>query len=195
MNTGNTVPVFIGMGSNLGDSLESLLLAWEALDQDDCIQCQSISSPYVSAPVDMHSQHWFTNAVGEIRTTLGAHDLLWKLLAVETELGRVRDEGAFGYQDREIDLDLLYYGELELNEPDLILPHPHLHDRLFVLTPLAEIAEGFIDCRRNRSIRELEVRLLEDIRAGNERKQEINRSKWPTDPQKHVEELRVAQVG
>lgn len=186
--------VFIGMGSNLGNSLESLLQAWEALDQDERIECVTISSPYVSSPVDMYSQHWFTNAVGEIRTQLNPHELLEKLLSVETSLGRVRDAQAFGYQDREIDLDLLYYGEEEINEPELILPHPHLHDRLFVLSPMAEIAPEFIDCRRGRTIQDLEEKLLESIKSGAERKQEISRSTWQDDPQLHVEKQRIAPV-
>lgn len=179
MTADETARVFIGMGSNLGNSAETLLMAWEALGQDEKIHCVALSSPYLSAPVDMYSQHWFTNAVGEIRTSLTPEELLAKLLDVETSLGRVRDGYAFGYQDRTIDLDLLYYGDLQMDEPDLVLPHPHLHDRLFVLTPMAEIAPEFVDCRRGGTVQELETRLLEDMAAGTERKQEISRSTWP----------------
>lgn len=192
MSSTENARAFIGLGSNLGDSMETLLLAWEALDQDAQIRCLAMSSPYVSAPVDMYSQHWFTNAVGEIRTSLSPIELLRKLLEVETLLGRVRKGGAFGYQDREIDLDILYIGDLQMNEPDLVLPHPHLQDRLFVLSPMAEIAGDFIDPRRETSVAELEKHLLEAIKAGTERKQEISRSSWPTDPQHHVERLRGA---
>ncbi len=194
MSADATARVFIGMGSNLGNSLESLLQAWEALDHDERIDCVAISSPYVSSPVDMYSQHWFTNAVGEIRTTLKPYELLEIMLSVETALGRVRDGQAFGYQDREIDLDLLYYGEQEIDEPELILPHPHLHDRLFVLSPMAEIAPDFVDCRRGRTIQELEARLHKSIESGVERKQEISRSTWQEDPQLHVEKQRRAAV-
>ena len=179
MKADETARLFIGMGSNLGNSAETLLAAWEALDQALGIHCVALSSPYVSAPVDMHSQHWFTNAVGELRSSLRPLQFLHKLLAVETALGRVRDRQAFGYQDRTIDLDLLYYGELELDEPDLILPHPHLHDRLFVLSPLAEIAPDFVDCKRGLSMRELEADLLARMDEGKERRQEISKSVWP----------------
>jgi 2-amino-4-hydroxy-6-hydroxymethyldihydropteridine diphosphokinase len=179
MKADETARLFIGMGSNLGNSAETLLMAWETLDQDPGIHCVALSSPYVSAPVDMHSQHWFTNAVGELRSSLTPLQFLEKLMDVETDLGRVRDRQAFGYQDRTIDLDLLYYGDLELDEPDLILPHPHLHNRLFVLSPLAEIAPKFVDCQRGRAVRELEADLLERMAEGKERRQEIRKTAWP----------------
>lgn len=179
MKADETARLFIGMGSNLGNSAETLLAAWETLDQEPGIHCVALSSPYVSAPVDMHSQHWFTNAVGEVRTSLSPLQFLEKLMEVETGLGRVRDRQAFGYQDRTIDLDLLYYDGQELDEPDLILPHPHLHNRLFVLSPLVEIAPDFIDCKRGCTVRELEADLLERMAEGRERRQEISKSSWP----------------
>jgi 2-amino-4-hydroxy-6-hydroxymethyldihydropteridine diphosphokinase len=154
-------------------------MAWEMLGNERDIKCLQLSSPYVSAPVDMHSQHWFTNAVGELRTSLSPQKLLQKMLAVEETLGRVRDAQAFGFQDRTIDLDLLYYGNYELDEPDLVLPHPHLYDRLFVLRPMAEIAPDFLDCKRGLSMRELEAQLCERIEKGDGRGQEIRRSTWP----------------
>lgn len=179
MKADESARVFIGMGSNLGDSVATLLMAWEALKGEKDIHCVQLSSPYVSAPVDMYSQHWFTNAVGELRTALSPHELLNKLLEIETSLGRVREEGAFGYRDREIDLDVLYYGEQQIDDPELILPHPHLHDRLFVLSPIAEIAPEFVDCKRSKTVKELESRLLAKVKEGKERKQEIGKSQWP----------------
>lgn len=170
--------VFIGLGSNLGDSAEKLLAAWEQLGQIDGVECITLSSPYVTAPVDMQSQHWFTNAVGEISSELPPHKLLATMLEVETELGRTRSEPTFGYQDRVIDLDILYFGELILDEPELVLPHPHLYDRLFVLTPLVEIAPDYVDCTLGVTVRELEQRLKEKIGAGLERSQDISRSSW-----------------
>ena len=171
--------VFIGMGSNLGDSPETLRASWELLGEDEKIHLVTLSSPYASAPVDMHSQHWFTNAVGELRTALTPGELLAKLMAVEATLGRVRGEHAFGYQDRTIDLDLLYYGPVQLDEPELVLPHPHLHDRLFVLAPLAEIAPDFIDPRRQATVIELLEQLQARLAAGGITGQEISRSSWP----------------
>ncbi|WP_419174231.1 2-amino-4-hydroxy-6-hydroxymethyldihydropteridine diphosphokinase [Desulfosediminicola sp.] len=173
------IRVFIGMGSNLGNSKETLLAAWQELCSYPDIECVRLSRPYVSAPVDMKSQHWFTNAVGELRTTLGPRQLLRRLLEVENSLGRVRREGVFGYQDREIDLDLLYYGDTRMDEPELVLPHPHLQNRRFVLEPMAEIAREFLDCKQNRTVAELTARLMERIAEGNEDKQEISPSTWP----------------
>lgn len=170
--------IFIGLGSNLGDSAETILQAWVLLGEEDGIECVRLSDPYMTAPVDMHSQHWFTNCVGELRTTLSPHRLLARLMAVETALGRVRGEGAFGYEDRPIDLDLIYYGEVELDEPDLDLPHPHLYNRLFVLTPLCEIAPEFFDIKYHVPVQELESRLIAKIEQGLERKQSISRSSW-----------------
>lgn len=178
MMVDETARVFIGMGSNLGDSSETLLTAWEMLGQHPKIHCVALSSLYVSAPVDMHSQHWFTNGVGELRTALSPEELLEKLMEVETSLGRVRDEHSFGYQDRTIDLDLLYYGDRQMDDPDLVLPHPHIHDRLFVLAPLAEIAPDFVDCKRGLTAQELKARLLARMDEGTVRRQEISRSNW-----------------
>lgn len=170
--------IFIGLGSNLGDSSHILLEAWHRLGQLEGVECVQLSSPYVTAPVDMQSQHWFTNAVGELRSALPPHELLETMLDLETELGRVRNQPTFGYQDRMIDLDILFYGDLTLDDPDLVLPHPHLYDRLFVLTPLAEIAPDYFDSTSGRTVRELEKRLLDKIDSGRERSQDINRTSW-----------------
>lgn len=179
MNADERARVFIGMGSNLGNSPETLLAAWETLGQEPAIKLVELSSPYVSAPVDMHSQHWFTNAVGELRTALSPMELLKTLLEVEASLGRERKDQAFGYQDRTIDLDLLYYGEYSQDDPDLVLPHPHLHDRLFVLKPMLELAPDFFDTKRGRTVKDMYDRLLARMEEGSVKKQEINRSIWP----------------
>lgn len=177
--------IFVGMGSNLGDSLTRLRDAWEQIGKLAGVSCISLSSPYVTAPVDMHSLHWFTNAVGELRSQLKPHELLNQLLAVEAALGRTRDRKDFGYQDRVIDLDILYIGETVMDTPELILPHPHLYDRLFVLTPLAEIAPDFVDCKSGRPIQELELRLRERIAKGAARHQEISRTEWMPQAEMH----------
>lgn len=178
-NDTGAMRVFIGLGSNLGDSMENLQEAWEMIGQVEGIECITLSSPYVTAPVDMHSHHWFTNSVGEIATSLQPEELLKQLLDIEAEMGRVRDRQAFGHQDRIIDLDILYYGDVEKDEPELMLPHPHLYDRLFVLSPMAEIAPDFIDCKRGKRVSELESKLKERMQSGTERPQEISRDKWP----------------
>ena len=131
---------WIGLGSNLGDSRQTLLAAWQRLGSHTAIGLVQLSSLYQSQPVDMESSNWFVNAVGELTTTLTPEQLLEQLLAIEQEFGRRRDPALPGYQDRTLDLDLLLYDDLVLKTARLELPHPRLHKRLFVLAPLAELA-------------------------------------------------------
>ena len=132
----NQQQCFIGLGSNLGDGQGNLLAAWQRLGKVAGISLIRLSSPYRTEPVGLATEHWFTNAVGEITTTLSPTELLAAMLAIETELGRDRTLT----QDRPVDLDLLYYGDVMLNSPTLTVPHPQIAERLFVLAPLTELA-------------------------------------------------------
>ena len=127
---------FIGLGSNLGDGQANLLAAWQRLGEVAEISLNRLSSPYRTEPVGMDTEHWFTNAVGEICTSLSPTELLAAMLAIEAELGRDRTLT----QDRPVDLDLLYYGKMMIDSQTLTVPHPQIAHRLFVLAPLAEIA-------------------------------------------------------
>jgi 2-amino-4-hydroxy-6-hydroxymethyldihydropteridine diphosphokinase len=127
---------FIGLGSNLGDGHANLIAAWQRLGEVAEVSLNKLSSPYRTKPVGLDTDHWFTNAVGEITTTLSPVELLAAMLTIETELGRDRTLT----QDRPVDLDLLYYGDLMINSPTLTVPHPQIANRLFVLAPLAELA-------------------------------------------------------
>jgi 2-amino-4-hydroxy-6-hydroxymethyldihydropteridine diphosphokinase len=131
---------FIGLGSNLGDGQANLIAAWQQLSRVAGITLTRLSSPYRTEPVGLSTEHWFTNAVGEIFTDLSPAELLGVMLALETELGRERTLT----RDRPVDLDLLYYGDLMINSEALTVPHPRLTDRLFVLAPLAELAPQHI---------------------------------------------------
>lgn len=126
---------FVGLGSNLGNGQGNLLAAWQRLGKVAGISLHRLSSPYRTEPVGMETDHWFTNAVGEITTSLSPAELLAVMLAIETDLGRDRSLT----KDRPVDLDLLYYGDLMLNSQVLTLPHPRIANRLFVLAPLAEL--------------------------------------------------------
>lgn len=99
------------------------------------------SSLYRSSPVGYRDQPDFINAVAQIETGLKPRDLLEALLAVELRRGRVRD---FPNAPRTLDLDIVLYGSLALHEPGLTLPHPRMHERAFVILPLAEIAPGTV---------------------------------------------------
>ena len=131
---------YIGLGSNLGDSLQIILDAWATLGSMPEIYLGGLSHPYRTEPVGMVSENWFVNAVGELKTTLPPDELLVSLHRIEKKFGRKRDPAASGYQDRILDFDLLLYDQKVLQTDDLYIPHPRLHERFFVLLPLCEIA-------------------------------------------------------
>ncbi|MDP9243108.1 MAG: 2-amino-4-hydroxy-6-hydroxymethyldihydropteridine diphosphokinase [Actinomycetota bacterium] len=133
------VPAFIGLGSNLGDRLQNLEAAVQALSETPGIRVVHSSSVYETAPVGGPPQGDYLNAVLEIETGLKPRELLAALQEVERKLGRVRDE-RFG--PRTIDVDLLTYHDDVIDEPDLQIPHPRMHERAFVLVPLAELRAG-----------------------------------------------------
>lgn len=133
---------YIGLGSNIGDGEALLQRAWQLLNEQEGIQTSCLSSPYRSAPVGMESDHWFTNGVGSLMTSLAPESLLDVLLDIEYRLGRRRDSQVTGYQDRSLDLDMLYYDDLVLETVRLVLPHPRIAERLFVLQPLLEVVAG-----------------------------------------------------
>lgn len=170
--------VYIGLGSNLGNGKVTLKGAWKALGEIDGIRLDRLSSPYATAPVDMQSGHWFTNGVGCLDVTLSPQEVLQALLEVEAAFGRTRDESSFGYQDRSLDLDLLYCGSEILDSPELVIPHPRIGERLFVLVPMAELDSDFIDPVSQKSIGEMEKMLRESIGFQRRKEQEIIRSSW-----------------
>jgi len=132
---------YLGLGSNLGDRRVLLRQAIDALDWGD-ISVTQRSSIYETTPVGgPEGQPDFLNQVIAVETTLDAHGLWERCSAVEAALGRSRDrEPRWG--PRAIDIDLLLFGDEVIADPGLIVPHPRMHDRAFVLIPLAEIAPG-----------------------------------------------------
>lgn len=168
---------FIGLGSNLGDGKTILQEAWHALGRIAGIHLGRLSSPYMTAPVGMDSPHWFTNAVGRLQVSLPPLDLLKALMEVEAGFGRVR-EGRPGYQDRSLDLDLLCYGDIVMDSPELTLPHPRIGLRLFVLTPFAELEPDFRHPMSGETIAAMEEGLKSAMAAGETDKQEIVRGSW-----------------
>lgn len=170
--------VFIGLGSNLGNGKEVLTAAWRAINEVDGIITVGLSHPYVSSPVGMTSANWFTNAVGELQTKLPPQQVLDTLLQIEAAFGRTRNELASGYEDRTLDLDMLYYDDITVDTPGLVLPHPRLQQRLFVLRPLAEIAPGLWSKTHAKTIREMEAELVARMARGDIPLQEISRQNW-----------------
>lgn len=127
---------FIGLGANIGEPLDTLRAALRDLDRLPHTRLVSASSFYRSAPVGFTEQPDFINAVALLETTLAPRALLDDMLAIEQRHGRRRQ---FANAPRTLDLDLLMYGELEIRETGLILPHPRMHERAFVLVPLLEV--------------------------------------------------------
>ncbi len=167
-------PVCIGLGSNLGDSLELLPEAWAELGRVPGIGTGALSRPYLTEPEGMESENWFINAAGILTTSLAPEALLGQLLAVEQAFGRHRSPCRQGYQDRTLDLDLLIYGDLVMTTDRLILPHPHMCRRLFVLAPLAELVPDLAIPGSGRSVSQC----LQELQASPE-PQVIEPRSWP----------------
>lgn len=148
--------IFIGLGSNLGNSTEIISKAIEILAESVVIVRQS--NLIITPPWGNINQPDFINGVIEIKSIFSPNELLEHLLNIEIKLGRVRDQK---WGPRLIDLDLLSFGNLILNEKNLILPHPFCTKRYFVLAPWTEIAPEYILPLLNRSI----STLLEELKS------------------------------
>ena len=127
---------YVGLGANLGDARAAIERGLAAIASLPGTRVESVSRLYRTAPVDASGPD-FVNAVARLRTTLDPHALLQALLRIERAEGRQRP---YRNAPRTLDLDLLTWDALELNTPDLVLPHPRMHERAFVLAPLAELA-------------------------------------------------------
>jgi 2-amino-4-hydroxy-6-hydroxymethyldihydropteridine diphosphokinase len=128
---------FIGVGANLGNRAETIARAVELLGEQDGVEVVAVSTLRDTDPVGVVEQPRFLNGAVAVETELPPPELLERLLDVELALGRTREGPRFG--PRTIDLDLLVYGDVELAEPGLTVPHPRLAERRFVLEPLAEL--------------------------------------------------------
>ncbi len=137
-----TVGAYVALGSNLGDRAARLREAVRGLAALPETELRAVSALYETEPVGGPPQGPYLNAVAELGTRLGPHELLAQLLELERASGRAR--GARRNEPRTLDLDLLLYGALQLDSPELTLPHPRLGQRAFVLEPLCELAPHLI---------------------------------------------------
>ena len=144
MNPAAPVPAWVAIGGNQGQVRATLEAAIEAIDALPGTRVLQRSSLYRTPAWGRTDQPDFINGVLAVETTLAAPDLLANLLGIERRFGRLRDEDAGRWGPRTLDLDLLLYDEQVLELPGLSLPHPRLHERAFVLVPLAEIAPGLV---------------------------------------------------
>lgn len=152
------VRCFIGLGSNTGDRIGSLRSAVRELRAMLDLEVRKVSSCYETEPVGKKDQPDFLNAVVEVRTSLAPAMLLQRLKIVEQRLGRTAGER---WGPREIDLDLLFWGDQMLTGPPVDVPHPEVQNRRFVLAPLAEIAPSATDPRTGKRF----IDLLEACRG------------------------------
>jgi len=136
------VRAYIGLGANLGDRETTIERAVRLLDDVDGVEVVAVSTLRETEPWGPVEQPPYLNGAAAVETALAPRALLEVLLDVERRLGRVRDGERYG--PRTIDLDLLLFGDLELDETGLTLPHPRLHERRFALEPLAELAPAAV---------------------------------------------------
>ncbi|MCI0708481.1 MAG: 2-amino-4-hydroxy-6-hydroxymethyldihydropteridine diphosphokinase [Ignavibacteriae bacterium] len=144
--------IFISLGSNLGDRLQYLQRAVEAIAQLPSTTIQRISSVYETEPVGKTDQPEFYNAAAELVTTLDVQQLFQALKGIERSLGRTKTEL---WGPREIDIDILYFDKSVVDTTELKIPHPEIHRRKFVLVPLSEIAGDVVDPVAKQSVTQL----------------------------------------
>jgi 2-amino-4-hydroxy-6-hydroxymethyldihydropteridine diphosphokinase len=143
--------VYLSLGSNLGDRQENLQAAIAGLDGAGvCVT--RVSAFYETEPVDLREQPWFLNCVVEGKTDVPAVELLRELRQIETRMGskKLVTKGP-----RLIDMDILLYGQETIDTPDLQVPHPRMHLRQFVLTPLADIAPEVVHPNLKKTVKQL----------------------------------------
>ena len=135
--------VYLGLGTNLGDKKANLNMAMEEI-RKRVGEITSLSAYYLTDPWGFDSQNTFLNAVCKACTTLSPLEVLSVTQSIEKKMGRMKKSIDGQYSDRPIDIDILLYDELVINTPELSVPHPLMHKRLFVMEPLTEIAPKLI---------------------------------------------------
>ncbi len=133
--------VYLGIGTNLGDKQNNLNEAL-ALIKEHVGRIIKSSSVYETEPWGFRSKDYFLNIVAEVETKLKPSGLLGRILMVEANMGRLRNEK--GYSSRIIDIDILFYGSRKFEKKTLVIPHPRLHERRFVLVPLCELVPDLV---------------------------------------------------
>lgn len=132
--------IFIGLGSNLADPLKQLMSAVSAIRRLPEIEFRQVSGVYLTHPMGREDQADYYNAVAEVATELTASELLDALQAIEHRQGRTRDGKR--WSERSLDLDILLYGNETIKTDRLVIPHPGMHERAFVLFPLHELDDS-----------------------------------------------------
>ncbi|MES2414940.1 MAG: 2-amino-4-hydroxy-6-hydroxymethyldihydropteridine diphosphokinase [Pseudomonadota bacterium] len=148
----NSVKAHIGLGANLGNAADAFRAALAAINTLPETAVRAVSSLYQTAPLEIEDGDAgddYLNAVAEVETTLTAPELLSHLLRLELQAGRERP---YRHAPRTLDLDLLMYGSAQMASQQLMLPHPRMMQRAFVLVPLAEIAPGLVSAAQLQAV-------------------------------------------
>ena len=135
-------PVYLSIGANKGDKIANIGRAIKRLGEIERIFIAALSKFYRTAPQDYTDQDWFVNAAVKINTTYSPEQLLAVLKNIEKE--QDRDGKAFRFGPRRIDLDIVFYGKRVVDTATLVIPHPRMHERLFVLKPLCDIDNNLV---------------------------------------------------
>jgi len=154
----------IGIGANLGDRAAHVALAAARLREAPTLRDVRLSPTYETEPVGPIDQPPYLNAAAAVTTSLPARDLLAVLRGIEAEAGRAAVDQRVRWGPRELDLDVLLYGDEVIDEPGLAVPHPRMHERWFVLKPLADVAPDAIHPLLGKSVRAL----LAEVEASEE---------------------------
>jgi len=149
--------VYIGLGGNLGDPLQAIKEALARIEESQAGRVVRVSSFYRTEPVGIKEQPWFVNAAAQVETGLAPAEFRKALARIENDMGRPEQRTKDG--PRIIDLDVLLWDEEIIKGPGLEVPHPRLHDRKFVLAPLAEIAPDIKHPGLQKTVKELEEKL------------------------------------
>lgn len=157
--------VYLSIGSNLGEKYDNCIIAGEKVDGLDQTRVLAVSDFYTTEPVDFVNQGWFVNGALKIETGFDPFTLMGELKKIEQLMGQGKKEVRFG--PRIIDLDIVLFGENVVHTDNLVIPHPRMHKRCFVLRPLCDIATGVVHPTLGKTMEQL----LEQIE--NEPGQEV----------------------
>jgi 2-amino-4-hydroxy-6-hydroxymethyldihydropteridine diphosphokinase len=149
----HTNTAYISTGSNMGEKLENCRDALAALNRTDTVDVESISRFYLTEPMEYFDQPWFVNAAAKINTSLDPVGLLALLKSFEVKYGRVDSGVRFG--PRSLDFDIIFFNDMIIETEHLIVPHPRMHNREFVLRPISDLVPEMVHPVFNKSIRQL----------------------------------------